>query len=507
MTADSDADRGVSARRYRFPPLVRAGVFGSLSTLQAVVLAAGGGLTFVLLLARVFPYGLAPAAVAAVLAFKRVGGLELAEWLPARVGFWRRRQARRWFRPIPLLGSNHDHPVPLPAQLDGLELFDVDANWITGHARISGFGVIVDRAHATVSAVLRVAGDGQFALATAPEQDHRVSGWGVALAGFCREHSPVTCIGWQEWCTTTPPPHTPPQAAVTVVGPPVDGVLLARDAYQDLLERVAPCEVRHEVLVTVTVDLSRLRARRRQSVSQLAAGFAALSDEVRLFTARLEAAGLRVDRPLTAVEITIATRTRSHPPAGPLTARYLTTLAEAVGVSAGELAPMAIEEEWGHCRVDGSIHRTWWVAGWPRLDVPAAWMDLLLLAGTVTRTITVVFEPVAPSTAANEVEQAATALDAAEATKTRHGFRVRAVDQRKKQEIAAREQELVAGYGDLAYSGFVHITAGDLDTLDDGSADIEQTAAHAGVLLRPLDGRHGAGWVAGLPLGRTLTTR
>ena len=92
-------------------------------------------------------------------------------------------------------------------------------------------------------------------------------------------------------------------------------------------------------------------------------------------------------------------------------------------------------------------------------------------------------------------------------TKTRHGFRVRAVDQRKKQEIAAREQELVAGYGDLAYSGFVHITAGDLDTLDDGSADIEQTAAHAGVLLRPLDGRHGAGWVAGLPLGRTLTTR
>ena len=44
-------------------------------------------------------------------------------------------------------------------------------------------------------------------------------------------------------------------------------------------------------------------------------------------------------------------------------------------------------------------------------------------------------------------------------------------------------------------------------TLDDAAADFEQSAAHAGVQLRPLEGRHGAGWVAGLPLGRTLATR
>ena len=51
------------------------------------------------------------------------------------------------------------------------------------------------------------------------------------------------------------------------------------------------------------------------------------------------------------------------------------------------------------------------------------------------------------------------------------------------------------------------MTARSLDELDDAGADFEQSAAHAGVQLRPLEGRHGAGWVAGLPLGRTVATR
>ena len=135
------------------------------------------------------------------------------------------------------------------------------------------------------------------------------------------------------------------------------------------------------------------------------------------------------------------------------------------------------------------------------------WMDLLLLGGLCTRTVTVVFEPIAPSQAARSVDEASVALESAEASKSKRGFRVRASERRLRDEVERREHELVAGYGELAYCGLVSVAARTLDELDDAAADFEQTAGHAGVQLRPLQGRHGAGWVANLPLGRTLATR
>ena len=105
------------------------------------------------------------------------------------------------------------------------------------------------------------------------------------------------------------------------------------------------------------------------------------------------------------------------------------------------------------------------------------------------------------------VDEASVALESAEAAKSKHGFRVRASERRAREEVERREHELVAGHGELAYCGLVHVTAINLDELDDAGADFEQCAARAGVQLRPLEGRHAAAWVAGLPLGRTLASR
>jgi hypothetical protein len=232
-----------------------------------------------------------------------------------------------------------------------------------------------------------------------------------------------------------------------------------------------------------------------------------LSDELRLFTARLEAAGLHVEAPLSPVLITQACRTRSNPGRSAGCDAQVWSLAGALGISAGDLAPMAVAEDFGSVQIDASLHRAYWVEAWPRLDVPASWMDLVLLGINGTRTINLVFEPVAPSAAARAIDEAAVALESAEATKAKHGFRIRATDRRKREEVEQREHELVAGHGDLAYAGFFHITAANLDALDDLAADTEQTAAHAGLLLRPLDGRHATAWAASLPLGRTLARR
>ena len=253
--------------------------------------------------------------------------------------------------------------------------------------------------------------------------------------------------------------------------------------------------------------MAAVPARRTRPIDALAGGLQLLIEELRLFTVRLEAAGLRVDPPLSPAELTMAVRTRSAPFAESQHVALASSLAAGLGVSAADLAPMAVAEEWECVRVDRAIHRSWWVEGWPRSEVPAIWMDLLLLGGQCTRTVTVVFEPVSPSQSARSVDEASVALESAEAAKSKRGFRVRASERRLRDEVERREHELVAGYGELAYCGLITVTAPTLDELDDAAADFEQAATHAGVQLRPLEGRHGAGWVAGLPLGRTLAQR
>jgi hypothetical protein len=288
---------------------------------------------------------------------------------------------------------------------------------------------------------------------------------------------------------------------------PVDALARAADDYAELLTRAAPKAVTHDILVTVTVDLSAVPMRKARPTDALSAGLQLLVEELRLFGVRLEAAGLAVDAPLTPAELTQAARTRSSPFAEAQHRSLAASLAAGLGVAAVDTAPMAVEEAWDHVRVDGAVHRTWWVEGWPRSEVPAVWMDLLLLGGACTRTVTVVFEPVAPSQSARAVDEASVALESAEVSKSKRGFRIRAGDRRAREEVERREHELVAGHGELAYCGLVTVSAPSTEALDEAGADFEQGAAHAGLQLRPLESRHAAGWVSSLPLGRTVATR
>lgn len=491
-----------SPRTYRLSPLVRAGLFGSMPASQVVVLGVGAGLSFVGIMFRLFPWALLPVLVAAIVAFKRVGMWPLHELIPMKLRWWVRRDQHRWFRPVPLLTPGEELSGGLPAPMAGLELLDVDASWLSNPGRLAGVGVVWDRSAGVVTGCLRATGDGQFSLLPADAQDARVGLWGDALAAFCRERPTVCRVAWHEWSTVTR--LTAPNDAA-----PAEVAALARAAedYAELVTHAAPKAVTHDVMVTVSVDLAAVPARKARPTDALSAGLQLLVEELRLFTVRLEAAGLTVAAPLTPAEVTEVVRTRSSPFAEPQHRALAGSLAAGLGVSIADTAPMAIEEAWDHVGVDGAVHRTWWVEGWPRSEVPAVWMDLLLLGGACTRTVTVVFEPVAPSQSARAVDEAAVALESAEASKSKRGFRVRAGDRRAREEVERREHELVAGHGELAYCGLITVSAPSLDELDDTGADFEQTAAHAGLQLRPLDSRHAAGWVSSLPLGRTLATR
>ena len=478
-------------RRYRFAPAGKPGLFGLIPPAQIAVAAGGTLVAWVLMVVGVFPPAAAiPALVGAGVAFKRVDGHPLYQLIPIASRWWWRRRRGRWCRPIPLLGATDHVPVELPPAMRGLRLIELIDN--DGRRR----AVVHDQPVGTVSAVLAVSGDGQFSLADPLEQDRRVAMWGDAIAGFCRERTAVCRVAWQEW--------TAPAGSTDELGISAPAETQAECDYQALVRAVAPTLTTHEPHLVLTVRVDAVTPRRHQP--RLEAACEALFDQARLFTSRLETAGLTAGPVLSPVELTHLVRTRSDPQARAALATVSRSLASLAGRAAADFGPMAVDDVWQHVQVNGALHRSFWVRGWPRVEVPAAWMDNLLAANTRTgtRTTTVVFEPIAPSVAARAAERDAVRLEASEHSRQRRGFRTRAGDHRARQDVEAREHELTAGYGDVAYAGFITVTAPSPDLLADLASDTEQSAAQTGVLLDPLDGRHGEGWVASLPLGRSV---
>ena len=105
------------------------------------------------------------------------------------------------------------------------------------------------------------------------------------------------------------------------------------------------------------------------------------------------------------------------------------------------------------------------------------------------------------------MDRDSTRLAADEEQRTRGGFRIGARHRRAQSAVLEREAELVAGFYELEYAGFVSISASNLEELERSCAEYEQVAAQSGLELRALDGRHDLGIVCSLPLGRGLAPR
>jgi len=439
------------------------------------------------------------------LAFGRVRGRPLHAVLPAVLRWtWRRLRGRNsWYRPVTLV-SDDDLPVAVPAPLAGLELFETDVGWqITG--RQVPLGVVWDRTAGTVTASMRVTGDGQFALVDPRGQELRLDGWGSALGGFAQERSKVLRVTWRDWSSPVPVHDQIDVLRDRWVDEPETP---ARSSYLTLMGAVAPQVVNHDVIVEVTVGVPKGRpTARRRGEPPLAAAIGVLCDELRLFSDRLDSAGLQVPGVLSAADLISAMRVRSDPAVLEQIAGLRQTLAAATGQAAPNFGPMTVTETLTAARVDRAVHRSWWFARWPRREVPAGWMDRLIFEAGCTRTITVVFEPIAPSQSDHAVDRELVTREANIESRSRRGFRVTGKDRKALDEAEARESELNSGYPEMFYVGLVTVTAPDDATLEVQGAQLEQVAAQVGVELQPMWGQQAAGWVAALPLGRTLARR
>jgi hypothetical protein len=496
---------------YRLAPRDRTGWVLGLSGPQVVILGAAT-IVGVLLASRAgLLVAAVPVVLAVLMAFGRVGGRPLLEAAPPALAWSLRRIRHRtmWSAPasavpvsVPDDGSGSE--LTLPPPLDGQRLLSIDGSIYDPALDGASVAVVCDPRAGTYTAAVAVA-SASFSLTEPAEQDRVLAAWGDALAGFCTEGGPVAAVRWLEWAA---PAGLDDQLAYLAEHGHGDTADPAYASYRLLLGRAGPLSTRHHCLVTVTVDASRVTARRRHHGDARAASVEALLGELRLFVGRMEAAGLTVGRPLSPAELVATVSARLDPEVTTVVPTGPRSLAQRAGMGATDPThprwPARAEVRRGHWAVGASLHRSYWVAEWPRLDVAADWMQPLILAAGAVRTLALVAEPVAPRRSRRAIERDATKLASDEEHRRAKGFRVSASHRRAQADVEDRESQLVAGFGEFAYAGVVSVAAPDIETLERAGDDLCQTAAGCGMWLAPLDFRHDQGVAACLPLARAL---
>jgi hypothetical protein len=464
---------------YRFPSLERRGLASGLRPTQVLILACASVVAVALF--RRIPTAVGfVGAIAIVLCAGAVTWLPVRErgadeWLPVVAGWlWLQARGRRHLSLTPQAGTTVRLPTgsarPLARgvgkiSLRGLELADGGE-----------VGVLADDASGTRTALLAIRVR-SFALLAAREQERRLVRWGRAVASLARTGSPVRRLQVLERTL----PHDEDELrrwldsardASFAAGHPLV------QSYESLVDAAADVTQDHEVVIALQVDARRVR---RGDIDGV------LLRELRNFADQLDGADAGIVGALSAEDCGRLLRTGFDPFGG---------------ATAGlPLEPTATEPTWDLLRTDGVLHRSYWVAQWPRLQVGPAFLGPLLLTTTAVRSLSVVVEPVPPDRSRRAVEVAITSDEADEQLRRERGFRTSA--RRRTQQAAAlrREEELAEGHEEVRFAGYVTVSGRDREELDRNCDDVLQAAQQAYLDLQPMWGQQDQGFVCGaLPL-------
>jgi hypothetical protein len=442
------------------------------------------------------------AVLALLAAFFPVGGRTVQEWAPVAGAhvIWMITRHARFTSPVPLAGSSirsagrrgmpelvEPAPEPPPA-LHGVRI-------VPAQYREGAIGALAERSGRRMTAVLacRVLA---FALLDAEAQERRLARWGLVLSG-----AGGTAIRRIQWLERTAPAqgdelarwvHDERDPVVPLRGTPMI------DSYLELIGSSARVTQEHEILVAVQVDARRVRDRGRGAVA------AALVRETERVAQRLEAAEVTVLGALGPGQLARALRTAFDP-----YARSELTALEAAdrtrdGLSETGAWPLAASDGWDHYRGDGAVHATYWIGGWPRVEVSPLFMDALLGHSGSVRTVAVTFEPLPAARSTREIEAAVTRDRADRELRSRFGQSETARQRQARDATARREAELAAGHGEVRLSGFVTVSGRDRDELRRACTEVLDHAARARLELHRLYGQQADAFTFTLPLCRGL---
>jgi hypothetical protein len=498
-------DRRGQRLSYRFGPLERRGIFGAVRPAQAVLLAGGAGVAIGILdLAPTATGGFAAIALfaaATALAFAPIGRRTAEEWAPVigSFGLRRARRRHRFASVLPSSGLTAAAPgagrpqlqVPLadpPPSLHGLEV--VESSY-----RDRMIGVVSAERGRRLTAVLacRVVA---FSLLDPEAQERRLARWGLVLSGAAA--TPIRRIQWIE--RTAPAQgdelarwvHAERDPSVPLRGTPMI------ESYLELIGTTAKVTQEHEILLAVQVDARRVRERGEAAVGR------ALIEQTERIAQGLEAAEVSVLGALSPSQLARALRTAFDP-----YARAELVALEAVDPERGGLPessawPLGTREHWDHYQSDGAVHATFWIGGWPRVDVSPMFMDALLGRSSAVRTVSVTIEPISPERSTRQVEAAVTRDRADRELRRRFGQSETARQRQAGEATARREAELAAGHSEVRLAGFVTVTGRDPDDLRRACSEVNEHAARARIELHRMYGQQAEAFTFTLPICRGL---
>jgi hypothetical protein len=487
----STADLEV-ARRYRFGPLERRGVLGGWRGGQIGSVATSLVLAIVALREDPHLVGLLLACMlvgcGGFCATWPLGGLTVEQWVPV-VARWLAGGHRVHLDGAFMRGSvrmtggriSKAETAP-PASLASLSIEDA--------AGPGSPGMVRDRRTGSCAAVLAVSGSG-FSLLDPAARDMKVASWSSLLASLAREGCPVDRIQWVA--------RTLPDAGEGVASyfakerkAPVD--CAPSRSYEALLASESLEFVRQETFVVVRVSPRRAQAIRRAEAGRggVMAVVDALLSEVSAVAADLGSSGVFVDGVLDAEALSHVVAEAFSP--GPL----------AGGAPPGGAWPLSLRPAWDSIETDATVHAVYWIAEWPRVDVQADFLSPLLSSRGARVTVSVVMEPIAPSVATRRVENARVSRAADDELRRRGGFMHTARRRREEDALSTRESELADGHAHYRFSGYVGVTASNLDELALACASVEQAASRSFLCLRRIYGDQERALGFLLPLARGL---
>jgi hypothetical protein len=484
---------------YTFGPLERRGILGPVRAGQAASLALGallaigslnaspdrGGAALALLLFGLF----------VALAVVPVGERTLEQWAPVACSFVLRGIGgrRRWTSPVPGEGMrarsrqlSQPPPTP-PSSLRGVRIVDVAY-------RERPIGALVEQSRRLMTAVLacRVVA---FSLLDADAQERRLARWGLVLSGSAS--TPIRRIQWLE--RTAPAEgddlarwlHDERDPSIPLRGAPMI------ESYLELIGTTARVTQAHEILVAVQVDARRVRGGGEEPGQ-------ALVEQTERVAQGLEAAEVTVLGALSARQLSRVLRTAFDPYARAELAALEAADPSRDGLTQINAWPLGAAESWDHYRCDGAVHGTYWIGGWPRVDVSPMFMDALLGRSSAVRTVAVTFQPVPSERSTREVEAAITRDRADRELRHRFGQLETARQRQAQESTLRRESELAAGHGEVRLSGFVTVSGRDHDDLRRACSEVLDHAARARLELFRMYGQQADAFTFTLPLCRGL---
>lgn len=490
---------------YRFGPLERRGLLGAVRIGQAVVLALGALLSIWILDTSPSAGGAIGGTiifvVASALALVPVGRRTIQEWAPVAAAFALRslRRRTRFRSPAPtrgaIAGLEGGRPPALGPSADDAPSALRDVSIVEALYRDRPIGVLSARRSRLLTVVLACRAIG-FSLLDAEAQERRLARWGLVLSGA--SGTPIRRIQWLERTA----PAQGDELARWLAGErdpsmPLRGVPMI-ESYLELINTTAHVTQEHEILVAVQVDPRRARERGPDGA------LAALIEQAERVAQGLEAAEVTVVGALTPGQLARALRTAFDPYCRTELATLEAADPDRDGVEPVGAWPLGAQESWDHYRSDGAVHATFWIGGWPRVDVSPMFMDALLGRASAVRTVAVTFDPIPPERSTREAEAAVTRDRADRELRQRFGQSETARQRQVEEATARRESELAAGHGEVRLAGFVTVTGRDMDDLRRGCAEVHEHAARARLELHRMYGQQADAFTFTLPLCRGL---